>query len=208
MASSDIFAAVEFLKREGGTALRRFARANPGTAYADMRFEAMFHRSASANDGDQRDSAESEAAALGVAVNNEYGGGVVSDGQTGIEIGRLALNRSKLIAALNAALAEAYERARFSAREKAGVLKRYGAAAGALMRAGAIAPSTARDEIAASFSRDPRTLDPDELKRLCRDASASIASLGADIAFNAVAVLSELRHELFINTAGALIDRK
>lgn len=207
MASSDIFGAVEFLKREGETALRRFARAHRGTAYADMRFEAMFHRSASANDGDQRDSAETEAAAFGVSVHYEDRGGVLGHGQTGAEIGRLALNRTRLIAALNSALAEAYERARFSAREKVAMLKRHGAAAKSLTRAGAITPSTARDEVAATFRRDPRTLDPDELKRLCRDASASIAGLGTDIAFNAVAALSELRHELFINTTGALISQ-
>jgi TldD protein len=207
MASSDIFAAVEFLKREGETVLRRFARAQRGTAYADMRFEAMFHRSASAVDGDQRDSAESESAAFGVTVHYEARGGVVGHGQTGAEIGRLALNRIKLIAALNAALAEAYERARFSAREKAAVLKHHGAVAKSLTRAGAIAPSTARDEIAATFQRDPRALDPNQLKEICRDASASIAGLGADVAFNAVAALSELRHELFINSAGALISQ-
>ena len=206
-ASSDIFTAIDFLKREGEAVLRRFARAHRGTTYAELRFEAMFHRSASANDGDQRDSAESEAAAFGVTVHCEDRGGVAGHGQTGAEIGRLALNRTRLISALNAALAEAYERARFNAREKAGILKRHAAAARSLGRVGATVPSSARDEVAASFRRDPRMLDQDELKRLCRDASASIAGLGAEIAFNAVAALSELRHELFINTAGALISQ-
>jgi TldD protein len=207
MASSDILAAVEYLKREGESVLRRFARTHRGTAYAEMRFEAAFHRSASANDGDQRDSSESEAAAFGVAVHYEGSGGVVGHGQTGVEIGRLALNRTKLIAALNAALAEAYDRARFSAREKAAILKHHGAAAKALTLAGPIDPSTARDEVDATFESDPRTLDPNELTRACHDASASIAGLGTDIAFNAVAAMSELRHELFINTAGALISQ-
>ena len=172
-ASSDIFGAVEFLKREGETALRRFARAHRGTAYADMRFEAMFHRSASANDGDLRDSAESEAAAFGVSVHYQDNSGVVGHGQTGAEIGRLALNRTKLLGALDQALAEAYARARFSSREKAAVLKRYGAVARTLTLADTISPSTARDEVAATFQRDPRTTDTEELKRLCRDASAS-----------------------------------
>ncbi len=207
LASSEIFAAVEFLKREGEPVLRRVARANRATAYADMRFEAMFHRSAAAHDGDQRDSSESETAALSVTVHYEGSGGVVGHGQTGAEIGRLALNRTKLIGALNAALTEAYDRARFNAREKATILKRLGAEAKALTIVGAIVPSTERDEIAATFARDPRTLDPDELKRLCRDASASIVGLGSEIAFNAVAALSEIRHELFINTAGALISQ-
>jgi TldD protein len=208
MATNDIFAAVEYLKREGETALRRFARAHRGTAYAEMRFEVVFHRSASANDGDQRDSAESEAAAFGVAVHYSGSNGVVGHGQTGAEIGRLALNRTKLIAALNAALAEAYDRARFNAREKAAILKHHGAAAKALTLVGAIEPSTVRDEVAATYRRDPRTLDQDELKRVCHAASASIAGLGTDIAFNAVAAMSELRHELFINTAGALISQE
>jgi TldD protein len=207
LASSDIFAAVEFLKHAGEAVLRRFARANRGTAYAEMRFEAVFHRSASANDGEQRDSAETEGAAFGVAVHFADRGGVLGHGQTGAEIGRLALNRTRLIAALNAALTEAYERARFSAREKAAILKHHGAAAKTLTLAGAIEPSTVRDEVAATFRRDPRTLDPNELKRICRDASASIAGLGTDVAFNAVAALSELRHELFINTAGALTSQ-
>src|ERR1700687_2294827 len=148
MASSDIFAAIEYLKREGETALRRFARSHRGTAYAEMRFEAVFHRSASAHDGDQRDSAESEAAPCGVAVHYAERAGVIGHGQTGAEIGRLALNRTKLIAALNEALSEAYERARFNAREKAALLKHHGAAAKSLTLAGAIAPSTARDEVA------------------------------------------------------------
>ena len=166
----------------------------------------MFHRSAAANDGEQRDSAESEAAAFGVAVHYADRN-VIGHGQTGAEIGRLALNRGKLIAALDAALAEAYERARFDAREKAAILKHHGDAARSLTLAGAIAPSTARDEVAAIFQRDPRTLDAGELKRACHEASAAIAGLGPDVAFNAVAAMSELRHELFINTAGALISQ-
>lgn len=206
-AASDIFAAIEFLKRDGETALGRFVRAHRGVAYAEMRFEAIFHRAASANDGEERDSAVSESAAFGVAVHYEGRGGVMGHGQTGVEIGRLALNRNKLLAALDTALTEACERARFSAREKAALLKRHGSAAKALTLAGPVIPSTARDEIEATFRRDPRTLDGAELKRLCRDASAAIAGLGAQVAFNAVAALSELRHELFINTAGALVSQ-
>jgi TldD protein len=207
MASTDIFSAVEYLKREGETVLRRFARAHRGAVYAEMRFEAVFHRSASANDGDERDSAESEMAAFGVAVHYGNSSGVVGHGQTGAEIGRLALNRTKLIEALNSALAEAYDRARFSAREKTAVLKELGAAARALTLVGAIEPSTVRDEVPGIFQRDPRTLDPSELKRACHEASGAIAGLGTDVAFNAVAAMSELRHELFVNTAGALISQ-
>ena len=72
---------------------------------------------------------------------------------------------------------------------------------------GAIEPSTARDEVPAIFQRDPRTLDAGELTRTPHDASAAIAGLGTDVAFNAVAAMSELRHEIFIDTAGALISQ-
>jgi hypothetical protein len=63
------------------------------------------------------------------------------------------------------------------------------------------------DEVAAVYQRDPRTLDPGELKRLCREASARVAALGPEIAFNAVAALSELREELFISSEGSLISQ-
>ena len=54
-----------------------------------------------------------------------------------------------------------------------------------------------RDEVTATISSATRaTLDPDELKRDCRDASTAIAGLGSEIAFNAVAAMTELRHEL------------
>jgi len=207
MAAHDVFAAVEFLKREGEAALRRFMRAHRGTLYAELRFEAVFHRSAAANDGENRESTENESAALGVAVHCGDRHGLVAQGQTGVEIGRLALSRTQLLGALDRALGEAHERARCNLREKAAMLRTLGAAADALTRAAEYAPSSARDEIAAVYDRDPRTLDPAEMQRLCHDASAAIAGLGPDVAYNAVAALSELRHELFINTAGALISQ-
>src|SRR5258706_165723 len=47
-----------------------------------------------------------------------------------------------------------------------------------------------------------------ELKRVRQRASAAIGGPGSDFAFNGVAAMSELRHELFINTAGALISQE
>ena len=207
MAFTDIFEAVEFLKRAGEPALRRFVRTHRGASYAEMRFEAMFTRSAVANDGEPRDGAESDGAAFGVTVH--YGGrdGAVGHGQTGAEIGRLALNRTKLIAAIETALAQAYERARASAREKAALLKLHGAKAKSLTLCTAAEPSSVRDEVPATFQRDPRGLDPEEMKRACRAASAAVCGVGSEIAYNVVAALAEIRHELFINTAGALISQ-
>jgi TldD protein len=207
VVSSDIFEAVEFLKRAGEPALRSFVRAHRGASYAEIRFEAMFSRSAAANDGEPRDSAESESAAFGVTVQYDGANGVMGHGQTGAEIGRLALSRTKLMASIEAALGQAYERARASARERAAFLKLHGAKAKSLMLYVAPEPSSARDEVVATLQRDPRGLDPEELKRACREASAAVCGAGSEIAYNVVAALTELRHELFINTAGALISQ-
>ena len=79
-----------------------------------------------------------------------------------------------------------------------------------LARSLASAPPVPRaavhDEVAAVYQRDPRTLNPGELRRLCREASARVAALGPEIAFNAVAALSELREELFLSSDGTQVQ--
>ncbi len=207
-AADDGFGAIGFLRAAAEPALRRFLRANRGATYAEMRFEASFSRTASAVDGVPRDAAESANAALGVRVHCAAPGGVVGDGFTGVEVGRIATSRTKLAAALQSALAEAFDRARCSAREQTALRRTAPAAVvKALAAIGNVEPSTERAEVAATFRRDPRTLDPAELGRLCRSASAEIVGLGSDVAYNAVAALAELRHELFVNTAGANISQ-
>ena len=207
MAARDILDSVEFLKRSGEAELLRFVRGHRGTVYAEMRFEAVFHRSAAANDGEPRDSTEAETAALGLAVHYGERGGVIGRGLTGVEVGRLALNRTKLIAALRQALEEALVRARYDAKHKLALLKELGDAASSLTTGAAYEPSTARDTLEAVYRRDPRGLQPMELRDICCEASKAISGLGSEIAFNVVAATSELRHELFVNSAGALIDQ-
>src|SRR4029077_4823836 len=112
MVRDDIFGAIAFLKEAAEPALRRFMRAHRGTSRAEMRFEAMFSRTAVAHDGEPRDSNESAAAAFGVTVHYAAAEGMAGHGQTGTEVGRLALSRTKLIAALNASLSDAFERAK------------------------------------------------------------------------------------------------
>lgn len=203
-----MFGAIDFLREAAAPALCRFVRAHRGAAYAEMRFEASFSRTASAVDGAARDATESANAAFGVRVHYVASGGVASHGFTGVEVGRLALSRTHLAAALEGALAEAFARARYNAREQSVLLRTAPAAvAKALAALGEVPPSAERAEVAAIFRRDPRTLDPAELGRTCREASAEIAALGPEIAYNAVAALSELRHELFINSADANISQ-
>lgn len=207
MAESDLFEAVAFLKTEGEGILRRFARSHRGTTYADIRFEVVFNRSAGANDGELRESVESEIAAFGVRVHFDDGSDAVGSGQTGAELGRLALRRSRLVSALKRGLGEAYERARLNARGRKMLIKNGGVLAQRMKTAVPPPAPAVRDELVAIWRRDPRAVGPDELKRLCREASASVKGLGREIAFNAVGAFSELREELFINTAGTSISQ-
>jgi len=124
---ADIFAAIDFLKEVAEPTLRRFLRTHRGASYAEMRFESMFSRTAAANDGEPRDSNESEAAAFGLTIHYSPAGGVSGHGQSGLEIGRLALTHNKLLAALNGGLNDALDRAKANAREKARVMKSLGA---------------------------------------------------------------------------------
>ena len=204
----DIFGAIDFLKEAAGPALRRFIRTHRGASYAEMRFEAMFSRTAVANDGEPRDSNESEAAAFGVTVHYMTADNIVGHGQTGAEIGRLALSHNKLLAALNTGLGDAFERARANAREKARVMKSFAASTRELGFSEIVEPSIIRDDVEAIFARDPRTLSSGEIMNLCRESSAAVSGLGSEIAYNAVAATTELRHELFANTADAMISQR
>src|SRR5262249_32947724 len=154
-------------------------------SYAEMRFESVFSRSAIANDGEARDSNESEAAAFGIMVRYTTAGDITGHGQTGMEIGRLALNHDKLLASLVAGLGEAFNRAKANAQEKARVIKLL--AAKELSLSASIEPSTICDNVEAIFARDPRTLNRGEILNLCREASAAVSALGSDVAYNAVA---------------------
>jgi TldD protein len=207
MAARDILTSIEFVQGSAESELRRFVRAHAGVTYAELRFETVFHRSAAANDGEPRDSNETETAALGLAVHYGTRGGVIGRGLTGIEVGRLALSRTRLIAALRNGFEEALTRARFDAREKASVLKQIGNNAPALTLSMAYEPSSARDTIEAVYHRDPRALDQAELRDICIDSSKAVSGLGSDVVFNVVAAMSELRHELFANSAGSLISQ-
>jgi TldD protein len=207
MTSTDMFGAAELLKKDGPDLLRSFVRSHRGAGYADLRFEAMFSRSSSATDGEARSAHEGESAGFGVSVRVNERGGASGIGQTGVELGRLALRPARLVAAIRAGFGEAYQRARLDARGKAALMRTLGSRARSLAMAAPSPRPAVRDEVAAAFQRDPRTVAPDELKHLCREASAGVAGLGAAIAFNAVAALSELRQELFISSEGSLISQ-
>lgn len=175
--------------------------------YADLRFEVMFHRSGVATNGEPRDSNETETAGFSVSVHVAATPDAIGHGQYGAEIGRLALSERKLIAEIRRGLDEAYERARISAREKAAFCKRFGARAASIVGGSFEPRGPIRDDVAAVFKNDPRTIDAGELKKLSLEASREVKGLGHDIAFNAVAAMTEIRHELFVSTEGSLISQ-
>jgi TldD protein len=176
-------------------------------AYADLRFEVMFHRSGAATNGEPRDSTEAESAGFCVGVHVAVAN-AIGHGQAGAEIGRLALNEKKLVAEIRSGLEEAYHRARISARAKAAFLKQFGARANSLIVGGFEPRAPIRDEVAAIYQQDPRALNPEDLKRVTLEASREVKGLGREIAFSAVAATSELRHELFISSEGSLISQQ
>jgi len=207
MANRDLFEAIDFLKREGEGFLRRFVRSHRGACYAELRLEVVAHRSAAATNGEPRDSSESENAAFGIAIDVAAPSGAVGHGQAGAEIGALALRPAKLLAALGNALDDAYERARTSAREKAALIRSLGAAARSLELMPVPSPPAIHDDVEAVFRKDPRSTGIDDLKRLSLDASKAVSGLGATIAFNVAAAMTELRREIFLNTAGSVITQ-
>jgi TldD protein len=207
MARGDLFEAIEYLRREGEGILARFAHANRGVIYADLRAEVVFNRSGAAVAGQPSDGSESESAAYAVSVHAADRAGPIGHGQTGAEIGALAGRTGKLVAELKRGLAEAYHRARFSAREKADLIKRLGNSAGGLVVPPIPKRSPVRDDVEANFRRDPRSLSTDELKKISLDASREVAALGDSIAYQSVAAMTELRREIFIDSDGTVVSQ-
>ena len=207
MADRDIFEAVEFLKREGEALLRRFVRSRRDAAYAELRFEAVSLRSAAATNGEPRDSSENETTAFGVAVHVAGQNGAIGHGQAGAEVGALARKPARLAEALRASLDGAYERARASAREKAALIKVLGARARSLETIPIPDALAIREDVDATFRRDPRAVGVDDLKRVALDASRGVSGLGSTIAFNVAAAMTEFRREIFINTSGSVITQ-
>jgi TldD protein len=202
---ADIFDTIGFLRGAGPEILARFVRSHRSTDHADIRFEAVFNRSSSANDGEPREGVESESASFGVSVTASDHAGLQGRGQVGVEIGRRALDHGRLVAELRSALNEAWERARTSARERGAIVRAGGARARSLAARKAAAAPAIEADVAPICRIDPRELSPSELGELVRDASTAITALGPAVAFNAVSAMSELRDELYISSGGALI---
>lgn len=207
MARADLFETIEYLRHEGASVLARFARSNRGVVHADLRAEVVFNRSAHSVGAEPRDSSESESAAYAISVHVADSSGAIGYGQTGVEVGALACRSANLVRELRRGLTDAYDRARFSAREKTALLKNLGGAAKSLIVEPLPPRPPIHDDVEAIFASDPRTLSTDELKQISLDASRQLAALGDSIAYQVVAAMTELRREIFIDTNGTVLTQ-
>ena len=206
MESTDVFAAIEFLKTEGLNWLAAIVKRRRA-AHAELRFEATFRVSAQAEDGIVRRSAESENAGFGLNVLHNRDQRVFGRGQYGAMVGRLAGRPQQLLTALSGGFEEAYERAAIDATER----KRRSVLGSGTSR-GSIdlaepGPRAVRAELPAVFRLDPLVVGGKAVRELSRHASASAAGLCCSIAFNSISVLTELRHELFLDSEGTVISQ-
>ncbi len=197
----ELLDAIAFLKRHGPAELARLAKSNAGTINAAVRFEVVFRRSASAENGAPRRTSEHESAALGISVATGAAH-AIGYGYSGIDIGRAALRRARLIGSLRSGFEAAYERARLCEKRSAELRREFGIGAGHW----AAAPPLQADK-AAAYARDPRSVPNGEIAHLVAETSRAVAQLGREVAFNAISAFTESRHELFIDSDGSVISQ-
>jgi TldD protein len=203
MAARPGVEAVDRVKADVRDVLREAARRLPHLVYADVRLGVTEARSATAENGAPRSAADD--CALGLGVRVLAGERSVAPGWVGLGLGaadlddfprvvREALERAWRRAAANAAL-------KADAREKLGPL----GAALADTRLGPV--EVHEDTVPACYEVDPRSVDVGEMVAGAVDVSRRLAALDHRLAYNWVAVLTQLSRELFASTEGALIDQ-
>ncbi len=198
----DLFESAGFIKRSGQAEIRRLVKTGRGVLDASLRFEVVLRRAASAENGTPRRTSEHESAALGLSVIVGGRAQAIGYGYSGVEVGYAALKPARFVAAIRTGFKDAYERAHFNARQSAQMMREY--------RIGAsewIAADPAQVEIPASCVRDPRSVATSEVARLVVESSRELAQLGDDLRYNVVSAFTEMRQELFLNSAGSLISQ-
>ncbi|HLH77621.1 MAG TPA: TldD/PmbA family protein [Candidatus Binataceae bacterium] len=196
---NDLFETVDYLMQHGEDELARLNRPRRDTWFSSLRLEVIFRRAASADNGAARRSTVTQSAGLGMSVLARSGA-ALGFGYSGLELGSEARSAHKLLAALRAGYARAYERARYNARQAAALARsRPGPTPGW------VATPSQRSNLPARFARDPTGLAQSELEALCRQVSGEIGGLGREVVFNSVSAMTELRRELLITSEGSVL---
>ncbi len=198
--------AVEVVDRVKGDlrdALRDAARRLAHLRYADLRLEITEARSATAENGAARAAAADATAGLGVRVL--AGDRSVAPGYAGLVLG--AADLDDLPRAVAGALERAWRRAAANAERKADARDKLGPLGVALADTLLCPVAVHEDTVPACYETDPRSVALDEMVACAVDVSRRLAVLDHRLAYNWIAVLTQLSRELFASTEGALIDQ-
>ncbi|HXG03449.1 MAG TPA: TldD/PmbA family protein, partial [Candidatus Binatia bacterium] len=183
--------------------LRDAGRRLPHLVYADLRLEITEARSAAAENGGPRSAAADRAFGLGVRVL--AGDRSVAPGYVGLTLG--AGDLGDLWAVARRALERAWRRATANAEEKADAREKFRPLGAALADTRLHPIEVHEDTVPARYAVDPRSVPLRDMAACATDISRRVADLDGRLAYNWVAVLTQLSRELFASTEGALIDQ-
>ena len=160
-------------------------------------------RTAAAENGSSRSSADDASCAAGVRVL--AGDRMVAPGWVGIVVGAADLpNLERLLAD---ALDRAYRRAAANAEGKAAAREKFGPLGEALTDT-RLHPIEVRQAVVPAVYRvDPRSVPPREMVAFATEVSRAVAAAAPSIQYNYVFAITQLTRELFASTEGTLIDQ-
>ena len=194
---------IDTVKRDVRDVLRDAARRLPHLAYADARIEVAEGKSASAENGESKGSADDYSFALGVrALAGER---MVAAGWVGATLGTADLG--DLPGRLREALERAHGRALVSGEAKAAAREKFGPLGAALADTRLHPVDVREDTVAAVYAIDPRTLPLAEVVAFTTDVARRVTATAAGVKYSYVSTLTQLQRELFASTEGALIDQ-
>lgn len=179
------------------------ARRLPHLAYADVRLAVVEARTAAAENGSSRFSADDASCAAGVRVL--AGDRTVAPGWIGIVIGVADL--PELEARLAEALERAYRRAAANAEGKANAREKFGPLGAALTDTRLHPIEVRQATVPAVYRIDPRSVPLGEMVAFTTDVSRAVKAAHAHVQYNYVSAVTQLTRELFASTEGALIDQ-
>jgi TldD protein len=179
------------------------ARRLPRVSYADLRVEVAEAKSALAENGGSKSSADDYTFALGARVL--AGDRALAPGYAGRTLG--AADVPDLERLITDTLECAWRRADVNAELKADARGKLGPLGEALVDLRLHPIAVHEDTVPAVYEVDPRSVALAELVRYATDVSRQIAASDARIRYNAVGVVTQLSRELFASTEGALIDQ-
>ena len=170
--------------------------------HCDIRLEVAEHRSASAEEGKEKRSAQDYRFNLGVRVL--AGAPLAAAGYHARQLG--AADVEGLGRVLQDAVRHAHRRALANARGKNEARSRF-QLLGSTLKGSELAPVPVRRETVSPIYRvDPGAVPLQEVVRLVREASREVAALSPQVIFNVVSGSTGLVRQLFVSSQGSVLD--